>query len=160
MLRELFEWRESVARERDQATFRVLANQTMIELSLRPPASVRELGETKGIGSGLLDRRGAELMAAIRRGQAVPEEELPRFPPSRRWDRDPEVEARAEALRAARTKRATELELDPGFLMSRAALDEVARRNPSSLAELLDVPDVRRWQVEALGEALLQALRG
>ena len=99
-------------------------------------------------------------MAAIRRGLAVPEEELPRFPPSRRWDRDPEVEARAETLRAARTRRATELELDPGFLMSRASLDEVARRNPSSLDELLDVPDIRRWQVEALGEALLQALRG
>jgi ribonuclease D len=160
ILRELFEWRETVARERDQATFRVLANQTMIELGLRPPANVRELGEMRGIGGGLLERRGTELMAAIRRGVEVPETELPRFPPSRRWDRDPEVEARAESLRAVRTKRATELELDPGFLMSRATLDEVARRNPGSVEELLQVPEIRRWQVEALGEALVEALRG
>src|SRR5690606_10565854 len=141
-----------VARERDQATFRVLANQSMIELGLRPPASVRELGETKGVGGGLVDRRGGDILAAVRRGLAVPEEELPRFPPSRRWDRDPEVEARAEMLRTVRTKRATELDLDPGFLMSRATLDEVARSNPASLEELSEVPEIRRWQVEALGE--------
>lgn len=160
VLRELYEWREEVARERDQATFRVLANQSMIELSVRPPAGVRELAEVKGVGGGLVDRRGGEILAAIRRGMAVPEDALPRFPASRRWDRDPEVEARAETLRGVRTKRAAELDLDPGFLMSRATLDEVARRNPGSVEELLEVPEIRRWQVAALGEALVRTLRG
>ena len=160
ILRELHQWRETVAEERDQATFRVLANQSMVELSLRPPSTMRELAETKGVGGGLVERRGAELMAAIQRGLEVPEEDLPRFPPSRRWDRDPEVEARAERLRAVRTKRATELDLDPGFLMSRAMLDEVARRNPATEEELLAIPDIRRWQVEALGAELMGAMRG
>jgi ribonuclease D len=67
---------------------------------------------------------------------------------------------RAERLRAIRSVRAQELDLDPGFLMSRALLDEVARRNPASIDELLEVPDIRRWQVEALGQALVQSLRG
>lgn len=159
ILRELHGWREGVARERDQATFRVLANQSLIELSLRPPANTRELVEVKGVGGGLVERRGAEILAAIARGLAVPDDELPRFPASRRWDRDPEVELRAEALRAARTRRAEELQLDPGFLMSRAILDEVARRNPGTVEELAQIPDIRRWQVEALGEALMAALR-
>ncbi|HEU4456717.1 MAG TPA: HRDC domain-containing protein, partial [Longimicrobium sp.] len=149
-----------VARGRDQATFRVLANQAMLEMSLRPPTSARELGEIKGVGSSLVERRGGELLAAVRRGLAVPEEDLPRFPPSRRWDRDPDVEMRAERLRIVRTRQAELLELDPGFLMSRAMLDEVARRNPASLEELAAIPEIRRWQVAALGEALVQALRG
>lgn len=160
VLRELYEWREEVARGRDQATFRVLANQAMLEMSLRPPTSARELGEIKGVGSSLVERRGGELLAAVRRGLAVPEEDLPRFPPSRRWDRDPEVEMRAERLRMVRTRQAELLELDPGFLMSRAMLDEVARRNPASLEELAAIPEIRQWQVAALGEALVQALRG
>jgi ribonuclease D len=160
VLRELYDWRETVAQERDQATFRVLANQTMLELSLKAPANARDLGEIRGVGSGLLERRGAEMLAAVRRGLAIPEEDLPRFPQTRRWDRDPDVEMRAERLRAIRSVRAQELDLDPGFLMSRALLDEVARRNPASVDELLEVPDIRRWQVEALGQALVQSLRG
>lgn len=159
VLRELHEWREGVARERDQATFRILPNQAMIELSLRPPTSLRQLREVKGVGAGLIERRGQELMAAIQRGLNVPEAELPQFPPARRWARDPEVEERAERLRAVRTKRATELDLDPGFLMARALIDEIARRNPGSVEELLAVPDIRRWQVDALGASLLEALR-
>lgn len=159
VLRELHEWREGVARERDQATFRILPNQAMIELSLRPPTSLRQMREVKGVGAGLIERRGQELMAAIQRGLNVPEAELPQFPPARRWARDPEVEERAERLRAVRTKRATELDLDPGFLMARALIDEIARRNPGSVEELLAVPDIRRWQVDALGASLLEALR-
>lgn len=160
ILRELHAWRESVARERDQATFRVLGNQALIDLSLRPVRSLRELGEVKGVGGGLLDRRGRDILAAVERGLAVPEADLPSFPISRRWDRDPEVEARGDRLRAARTQRAEELELDPGFLMSRAVLDEIARRNPSETAQLLEIPEIRRWQIEALGDSILRALRG
>ena len=36
ILRELHEWRESVARERDQATFRILGNQALLEMSASP----------------------------------------------------------------------------------------------------------------------------
>ena len=160
ILRELYGWRESVARERDQATFRILGNQSLIDLALRPVRSLRELGEVKGVGGGLLDRRGRDILAAVERGLAVPEKDLPHFPVSRRWDRDPEAEARSDRLRTARTQRAEELQLDPGFLMSRAVLDEIARRNPMETEQLLEIPEIRRWQVEALGDAIVRALRG
>jgi hypothetical protein len=38
-------------------------------------------------------------------------------------------------------------------------LEAVARTAPSSLEELEQLPGVRRWQVQALGEDLLAALR-
>jgi ribonuclease D len=160
VLRELHGWREAVGRERDQATFRVVPNQALIALSLRPPSSQRELSAISGISEGLVDRRGRDIMAAIQRGLDVPEDELPRFPPSRRWERDPEADARGERLRDVRKKAAERLDLDPGFLMSRNVLDEIARRNPRDADDLASVPDVRRWQVEALGDDLLSALSG
>jgi ribonuclease D len=95
----------------------------------------------------------------VRRGLEVPDAELPGFPPPRRWNRDPELEARTERLKAARTRRADALGLDPGFLMSRAVLEEIARRMPEAPEQLLEIPEVRRWQVEALGDTLLEALR-
>jgi ribonuclease D len=159
ILRELYEWREATARERDQATFRVLGNQALLELSARPPRSRQALSSVSGVGEGLVRRYGNELLDAVRRGLEVPEAELPRFPPPRRWERDPELDARTEKLKAVRNRVAEALDLDPGFLMSRAVLEEIARSQPGSRDELLEVADVRRWQVEALGDELLRTLR-
>ena len=159
ILRELYAWREGVARDRDQATFRVISNQALLALSLRAPTNPAELAATEGVPQSMVERRGRDILAAVQRGLAVPDGELPRFPPSKRWDRDPDAEERGERLRDARARVAEDLDLDPGFLISRAQLDEIARRNPHDLEELLQVPDFRRWQAEAMGESILQALR-
>ncbi len=159
VLRELHAWRDDVARERDQATFRIVSNQALLALSASAPTTLQALEATEGVGHWLVERRGRDVLAAIRAGVEIPEADLPRFPPSRRWDRDPEVEARSEALRQIRTRVATELDLDPGFLMSRAVLDEVARRRPTTRDDLLAIPEVRKWQVEAIGDELLKATK-
>jgi ribonuclease D len=159
ILRELHAWRDGVARERDQATFRVLSNHAMLELSAAPRSGVDELSSVNGISPGLAQRRGRDILAAVRRGEAVPEAELPRWPRGQRFERDPEQEARVEALRDARSRIADRLGLDAGFLMARAALEEIARARPRTLDELAAVPGIRRWQVEAAGEELVAALR-
>src|SRR5690606_36667118 len=146
ILREVWAWRESVGRERDQATFRIMPNQTMIEIGLTAPTDRAALKRIQGISSGLVDRRGDALIAAVERGLAVAESDLPRFRPGKRWEGAPEAEERSERLRAARQARAEELELDAGFLISLATLDEIARRNPKSIAELAAIPEVRNWQ--------------
>ncbi len=158
VLREIFRWRDDVGRERDQATFRIMSNQTMIEIALKGPTSKSELLGISGISAGLVERRWRELVDAVRTGLAVPERDLPRFPPARRWERDPTVEQTAERLRQVRNRVAESLDLDPGFLMSRNLLDEIARKKPGSLEELAQLPDVRRWQVEALGSELMNAI--
>jgi len=159
ILRELHKWREEVGRERDQATFRVLSNQAMLEMGLKAPTTTGELRGISGISEGLADRRGRDLISAVKRGLAVPESELPSFPVARRWERDPAVEQRSERLRVTRNRVAAELNLDPGFLISRAVLDEVARSMPATREELLAIPEVRAWQVEAVGDQLLETLR-
>jgi len=159
ILREVFRWREEVGEERDQATFRVLSNQAMLELAARAPRTATDLRQVQGISSGLADRRGRDILAAVLRGLEIPDAELPRFPASRRWERDPEMEERAEALRQVRTRVADELDLDAGFLMSRALLEEIARTRPTTPEELKKIPDVRNWQVEALGDQILASLR-
>lgn len=159
ILRELWHWRETVAAERDAAAFRVLGNEALISLSVHAPRTAAALGALGGISPVIARRYGPALLAAIHRGLEVPENELPHFPRAKRWERDPDWEDRVERLRAARNRRAEELDLDPGFVIGRNLLEEIARRRPTTAGELLQVPDVRRWQVEATGEALLRALR-
>jgi ribonuclease D len=158
ILREVHGWREQVGRERDQATFRVLSNQAMVEIGLKAPTTLAALRGISGVSGGLADRRGRDLIAAVKRGLAIPEGDLPRFPAARRWERDPALEERAEKLRKARNRLAESLDLDPGFLISRTLLEEVARRDPGSLEELREIPDMRAWQAEAVGEELVRAL--
>jgi ribonuclease D len=64
-----------------------------------------------------------------------------------------------ESLRDARTRAAEQLGLDPGFLIPRAALEEIGKAQPATLEALAQVPGVRRWQVEAVGDTLLKTLR-
>jgi len=160
VLRELHAWRESVARDRDVATFRVLSNEAMVELARRMPGSTSEIASVPGTPRSLADRYGADLLAAVRRAKALPESELPVRPRGPgRPPPDPEFDALVERLRGARDKVAEELGLDRGFLMPRAQLEEVARARPGSAAELEAIPGIRRWQVEALGDRILAALR-
>jgi ribonuclease D len=108
---------------------------------------------------GILEQRGGELIDAVQRGLAVPDTELPKFPRAPRWDRDPEFDARVSALKTARDAAAKRLELDPGVLCSRDRLEAVARRNPTSVEEVAEVPELRRWQVKELAPAFVEALR-
>jgi ribonuclease D len=106
----------------------------------------------------LLERAGAELLAAVQRGLDAPDAQLPRFPKAARWERDPDFDTRVTALRTVRDGAATRLDLDAGVLCSRDRLEAVARRNPATLDDLTEVSELRKWQVGLLGEAFLSAL--
>jgi len=158
LLRELVHWRDDVARVLDRASFRVMGNEAMFEIARRAPRSKSALAEIKGVPRGILESRGTEVLAAISRGLTVPEDELPRFPRAPRWDRDPDFDARAAAVKAVRDAAAQRLELDPGVLCPRDRLEAIARRNPRTLDELAEVPDLRTWQIDEMGKDFLRAL--
>src|SRR5881275_1375522 len=54
VLREVANWRDTVARELDRATFRVMGNEVLFELARRAPRSVSELGAIKGMPKGMI----------------------------------------------------------------------------------------------------------
>ncbi len=159
-LRELVAWRDDIAREIDRATFRVIGNETLLELARLSPATTGELLKVKGFPRGMSEARTTGLLAALRRGDAVPDADLPRFPKSPRWDRDPDFDDRVGRLKAVRDTAATRLELDPGVLCSRDRLESVARKQPRALEEFEAIPEMRRWQVEVLGPGFLKVLHG
>ena len=158
-LREIYDWRESVARERDLAAFRVVNNDELVAVAREMPANRRELEEVGRLSRGNARRWGPDLLAGVERARAMSDAELPE-PPKRkpRPPRDPAVDARVDRLKPVRDRAAERLELDKGFLMPRSQLEDIARARPSSLDELAAVDGVRQWQVGALGEALIDAL--
>jgi ribonuclease D len=158
VLRELVPWRDGVARGMDRATFRVIGNEQLLDIARAQPATRDDLSRMKGISRQVQQDQAEEIFAAIRRAAAVPEAELPKFPRSARWDKDPAFDTRVAALKTVRDQEAQRLGLDPGVLGARERLEAVARRNPKTREELAEIPELRRWQIEVLGAGFLAAL--
>lgn len=158
IFRELVRFRDGIARELDRATFRVAGNEALFAVAREAPRTMEALTVIKGVPRGIAERRGGEMLAAIKRGLEVPEDQLPKFPRAPRFDRDADFDNRVNALRAAREEAAQRLGLDPGFLCAREKLEAIARRRPKTLEELAEIPELRRWQVEVLGAAFLRAM--
>ena len=160
VLREIVVWRDSVARELDRATFRVMSNEVLLEVARAGEATRETLGAIRGMPRSLLERRGGELVDAIRRGLSIPEESLPRFARAPRFERDPDFDENVSRLRAVREKAATRLDLDPGVLCSRERLESIARLQPTSIAQLGEIKELRRWQIAELGPEIVAVFTG
>ena len=158
ILREMFQWREEQAARLDRAPFRILSNEPMLEIARLQPRDVTVLRSIRGVGSELAERRGRDLIAAVQRGLDLPEAELPRIARAARRPPDPAYEARLERLKAARNELALRYDLAPGVLCPNGTLEAIARAEPHSTEELRKIPELRRWQVEEIGNDLVNAL--
>jgi len=157
-LRELYAWRESVAQQEDRALFRVIGNEALLAVSRAVPRSATDLSRISDLPASLARRHGAALLAAVARAQGLPEAALPRIERTRRPPKDPAFDGRVERLKAVRNRVAQELGIDPGVLCGRPTLEAIAHAAPKDRAGLARVDELRRWQAEVLGDALLAAL--
>ena len=158
VFRELVQWRDTAALKLDRATFRVVSNEVLLDAAKSHPASKESLGMLKGMPRGILERNGQEILAAVARGLAVPDDDLPKFPKAARWDRDPDFDFKVGALKGVRDAAAARLELDPGVLCSRERIETVARLMPVAVEDLTQIPEFRRWQIAELGSGFVAAL--
>ena len=101
------------------------------------------------------EKRSAEILAAVRRGLELPDSDLPRYPRPARRRPDPGFEQRLDKLKGIRNAEAERLELPTGLLAPNWLLESVARAQPTTLQDLAAVPGIRKWQVEAVGNRLI-----
>jgi len=158
ILRELYLWRDATARRLDRAAFRIINNEPMLTMASDPPATLAALGQVRGVGRDLFERRGTEVLAALERARAIPDADLPqRIRPPRRVA-DPEYEERLDRLKAVRNSEAARIGLAPGVLAPNGVLEGIARLEPGT-TDLSGIAGMRRWQRELVGERLLAAAR-
>jgi ribonuclease D len=142
-------WREQTAEALDVPSRYVLSDLALAGVVQRPPRSRDDLAGIRGIDGRLRDNTAQELLAAIESGLELPTSDL-RLPESDRIDRS--LAPAVTVLGAWLAQRASELELDPALLATRAELTQMLQDRPSRLAT--------GWRTDLVGEPLRRLLRG
>lgn len=154
VIRELWAFRDAVARRRDKPPFRIVRDETLVALAQSPPSGEDDLRAVRGMPRALPGSPdGSRLLEAVRRGLACPEDDLPAPRNSARVRLAPEVAREAARFREARDGVARALALEPTLLASRAVLEEMGRRSAGG-EDPWGVPELRRWQTDLLREAV------
>lgn len=153
VLIKLFEYREQVARKRNQPVFKVISSQTLLSLAEQCPTSAQQLLKLDLVGKNVLRRHTEGLVQAISAGLASD----PVRPP-RRERADDSFFAREKALRDWRKQTAQKMNVNSAVVLPRELLYALISNNPANREELdkvlADVP----WRLERFGEDILSIL--
>jgi ribonuclease D len=159
VLEALLKIREARAQKWDLPPFKILRNESLLELAMKKPRDLEELETAKVLSRKQIDRYGEELLQGIHRALDIAEEELPVYPRDTRPKLPAPVRQRVKALKAWREARAKELEMEPGMLLNSALIDDLALKNPSTSQEMEKIPGLKKWQQDDFGREILMAQR-
>lgn len=109
IVREMWQTRDTLARTRDVAPARILPDAAIVAAATAEPKSIAQLRALPVFGGPRQRRYSRDWLAAVERGRALPDTELPPLtlpydgpPPPNRWERrDPAAAARLTAARTA-----------------------------------------------------------
>ncbi len=160
VLRELYVFRHNEGVRRDTPPFKILSDAVLTTIAA---AGRDDLAEIEGIPAGPLRRYGKRLQQARERGLASPPVTRPRNgnQNSNGLEGRPTREQihRLRELKAWRSERGEELDLDPALIWPMQSLERLAR-DPSLLDDETGEGAlfVRRWQVKEFGQSLTEQL--
>jgi len=158
VLRELHQARETLAVKVDRPPFMILGNEVLVALAALKPRDSNAILTVKGCTVNVVRRAGEAILAAVERGLAVPDAELPMRRSNPRPRPSGAVQRRSEALRAWRVDVAKLVELDGGVIFPQRLIDRLAHEPPRTLEDLARVEGVGRWRAGLFGAELLRRL--
>jgi ribonuclease D len=152
ILRELAAWREHEAQRRDLPKRWVVSDEALLEIARRAPADGAALLIVRGLNEQVARRNADEIIRAICRGQAVPDDELPKIAKRKRVEGD--ASDVADLLSALLRLRAREHGVAPTLIATRDELERFAagERDENTLAS--------GWRHTLVGAELALLLEG
>lgn len=157
VVRALYLFREEQAKRQNRPHFKIIGDRTIIELARLSPTHPEGMEGVYGMSPGQIRRYGRQLARIIERALTDP---APRWP--KRSNRRPSevVSSRYERLHYWRKERARARGVESDVIVSRDALWELARANPSCVADLSSINGLGPWRRATYGEDILEVLAG
>lgn len=151
ILRELAEWRERQARERDKPRKWILSDDVMLDVARHAPQDLARLARIRGLNEGTLNHHGKRLLQLVSQGKAIPPEACPTLPKVNALS--VAQEAQADLLMALVRMVAAESRISMASLASRKEIEALVTGAPGSGL-------LQGWRGELLGKRLQSVLAG
>jgi ribonuclease D len=156
VLRELAAWRETEARRRNVPRGRIFRDEVLLQLARHPPKTVAELRSLRGVHPSEAERNGEQVLATIQSALALPPSAWPAMPRERRPE--PESTGSVELIQAVLKARAAAEGIAPSLLATTADIQALVESTRQAVPA--DLPLLRGWRRQLVGELLLQVLQG
>lgn len=124
VLREVAAWREREAQERDLPRRWLVSDESLLEIARRAPGDRAALSVVRGVNDQVVRRSGEAILDAVKRGVALPDDELPRI--TKRERVHGAVDELADLMSALVRLRAKEHDVAPTLLATRDDLERFA----------------------------------
>lgn len=153
ILNELNLYRERMARSMDRPVFKVINDQTLVDIARLEPHSLVELSGIRGMSEAQMRRHGNRLFEAVGRGLNSP----PLYPPKNQRPNEQYLE-RLDALRRWRKAAGLKMGVDSDIVLPRDLLYALAEQNPQTLAELAKTMHEVPWRLDHFGTEMLEVI--
>jgi ribonuclease D len=157
ILNELAVLRDRLARERNIPLKFVMPDDVLAGLVSLRPRALDDLGQLRRLDNGIKRHYGAFIIEAVARGEAIPETELPQRAPR---PLGPQREALVATMAVLVNAVAAENDLPTTLLLSRSALERIARETPVSAGEIDAALHLAPWRRSLVVEPLWELLTG
>jgi ribonuclease D len=154
VLQELCLYRDRVAARLDRPLFKVISNQILIDIAIKKPRSMDELGGVFGVRSWLLRNYGQGVISAVQRGLTT---EPPKPPKRPRHSHD--FVERLEALRNWRKHKARKMGVESDVILPRDVMEHIVQANPRSMKALSRAMALLPWREKRFGAEILEVLK-
>jgi ribonuclease D len=157
ILNELAALRDGLARERNIPLKFIMPDDVLAGLVALRPRSIDELSQLRRLDGGIKKHYGALIVEAVARGEAIAEDDLPqRAPRPLGAQREALVATMAVLVNAV----AAENDLPTTLVLSRGALERIARETPASAVEIDAALNLAPWRRSLIVEPLWELLTG
>ncbi|MGF1640423.1 MAG: ribonuclease D [Rhodospirillales bacterium] len=154
VLRELAAWREREAQQRDIPRPRVLRDEALVEIAHHTPSSREDLARTRGLGRGVAEGPwGAQILAAVARGLAVPAEACPQ--PDEKRDLPRGIGPVCDLLKVLLKMKCDEQDVAQKLVASSSDIEMIA-----ALGERAEVAALHGWRRQLFGADALELREG
>lgn len=154
ILKELAAWRELEAQRRDMPRGRILRDEALAEIAMHAPTTAEALGRTRGLSERVASgNQGREIIEAIKRGQAVAEEDLPKT--EKKPDMPSGTGPVTELLKVLLKLKCEEQNVAQKLVASSSDIEKIA-----AFGEESDVQALEGWRLELFGRDALRIRTG
>lgn len=153
VLQALLDYRDMQAREINVPPFKVLNNQTLIDIAKACPTRLEELEELSLLSDRQFHLHAHSILEAVARGSTLLP---PRRPPNHRPDEA--ILNRIDLLKTWRKTTARKLEVESDVVLPKDLLESIAFCGPKSLSDLREVMNEFPWRFQRFGDQILNAI--